>query len=202
MVSKSTTRTAPWVRKVKSTKLLRMRFSSSPFYRRKIPKTTGRETFGDQMGEEISERVLEQGASPKDCIPTIVRFAAQSLLFQYRSFFLWAFFIVFHGRGWEFQPQHCQYSEREYARHTKHHRRRDRHSRKGEGSSRLTFKAYEGFVSRTLMVPKIAESDWSGVNRQIQHGENHFRLRRHTTHFWGRWPEYQVHATIKSSVIL
>ena len=38
------------------------------------------------MGEEISERVLEQGASPKDCIPTIVRFAAQSLLMHYRRF--------------------------------------------------------------------------------------------------------------------
>ena len=45
-----------------------------------IPKTTGRETFSDRTAEDICEKILSKRATPKDCVTTIVRIAAQSLL--------------------------------------------------------------------------------------------------------------------------
>jgi len=38
---------------------------SQPFFVHDIPETTRRETFGDRTGEDICERKLKTGATPK-----------------------------------------------------------------------------------------------------------------------------------------
>ncbi len=58
---------------------------SQPFFVHDIPETTRREAFGDRTGEDICERKLKTGATPEDCVATITRITAQSLLMHYRK---------------------------------------------------------------------------------------------------------------------
>ncbi|KAJ5307660.1 hypothetical protein N7476_008316 [Penicillium atrosanguineum] len=51
------------------------------------PKTTGRETFGDNGAQEIIDECLALGMSKYDIIATITRITAQNIVKQYRTFF-------------------------------------------------------------------------------------------------------------------
>lgn len=51
------------------------------------PKTTGRETFGDNEGQAIIDECLALGMSKYDTVATITRITAQNIIKQYRTFF-------------------------------------------------------------------------------------------------------------------
>jgi len=51
------------------------------------PKTTGRETFGDNVAQEIIDECLALGMSKYDTVATITRITAQNIVKQYRTFF-------------------------------------------------------------------------------------------------------------------
>ncbi|RMY64559.1 hypothetical protein D0862_15319, partial [Hortaea werneckii] len=53
---------------------------------RKPPKTTGRETFGDNEGQAIIDDCLEAGCNKYDTLATITRITAQNIVKQYRQF--------------------------------------------------------------------------------------------------------------------
>ena len=50
------------------------------------PKTTGRETFGDNEGQAIIEDCIAAGCSKYDTLATITRITAQNIVKQYRQF--------------------------------------------------------------------------------------------------------------------
>jgi 1,6-anhydro-N-acetylmuramate kinase len=52
---------------------------SGPYFTHDVPKTTGRETFGDNWSQELCERMISEGASPEDCLVTITRVTAKAL---------------------------------------------------------------------------------------------------------------------------
>ncbi|KAF5707593.1 anhydro-n-acetylmuramic acid kinase [Fusarium mundagurra] len=51
------------------------------------PKTTGRETFGDNEGQELINECLTAGCDKYDTLATITRITAQNIIKQYRTFF-------------------------------------------------------------------------------------------------------------------
>ncbi|WZH50212.1 Anhydro-n-acetylmuramic acid kinase [Fusarium acuminatum] len=51
------------------------------------PKTTGRETFGDNEGQELIDQCLAAGCDKYDTLATITRITAQNIVKQYRTFF-------------------------------------------------------------------------------------------------------------------
>ncbi len=51
------------------------------------PKTTGRETFGDNEGQMLVSQCLEKGLSKYDTVATITRITAQNIVRQYQTFF-------------------------------------------------------------------------------------------------------------------
>lgn len=52
----------------------------------KPPKTTGRETFGDNEGQAIIDDCLAAGCNKYDTLATITRITAQNMVKQYRQF--------------------------------------------------------------------------------------------------------------------
>jgi 1,6-anhydro-N-acetylmuramate kinase len=50
------------------------------------PKTTGRETFGDNEAQQLIEECLSLGLSKFDTVATITRITAQNIIRQYRTF--------------------------------------------------------------------------------------------------------------------
>lgn len=56
---------------------------AGPYFVHEIPKTTGRETFGDGFAEDLCQKMVAEGASAEDCVATITRVTAQSLLQHY-----------------------------------------------------------------------------------------------------------------------
>ena len=50
------------------------------------PKTTGRETFGDNEGQAVIDDCLAAGCSKYDTLATITRITAQNIVKQYRQF--------------------------------------------------------------------------------------------------------------------
>ena len=51
------------------------------------PKTTGRETFGDNEGQLLVTQCLNKGLSKYDTIATLTRITAQNIVRQYKTFF-------------------------------------------------------------------------------------------------------------------
>ena len=57
-----------------------------PYFSLPIPKTTGREQFGRQLGAEIWARAAARGLAPVDLVATLTQFTAASIADQYRRF--------------------------------------------------------------------------------------------------------------------
>jgi len=57
-----------------------------PYFRRRPPKTTGRETFGQAAGDRMYRAAAEAGASPADAIATATALTAESIARAYRRF--------------------------------------------------------------------------------------------------------------------
>ena len=55
-----------------------------PFLRRKPPKSTGREMFGDAFADAWIERALRRGRSPEDVLATLTAFTARSIVDAFR----------------------------------------------------------------------------------------------------------------------
>ena len=55
-----------------------------PFLRRKPPKSTGREMFGDAFADAWIERALRRGRSPEDVLATLTAFTARSSVDAFR----------------------------------------------------------------------------------------------------------------------
>jgi len=57
-----------------------------PYFDLPIPKTTGREQFGRQLGADIWARAAARGLTPVDLVATLTQFTAASIADQYRRF--------------------------------------------------------------------------------------------------------------------
>lgn len=170
---------------------------SNPYFKHDIPKTTGRETFGDGLAEDICKQMTNNGASPEDCVATITRVTAQSLLEHYQRYAPKPLHEVFMGGGGSHNPNIINYL-REMMPETRFVLIDELNIPSGAKEA-LGFALYtcEGFVGRPLMVPQRVESNRSGVIGHIQPGDNHFALRKRVVNFWGDFPEDKVTATTK-----
>ncbi|KAJ5813683.1 uncharacterized protein N7503_000433 [Penicillium pulvis] len=167
-----------------------------PYFVHDIPKTTGRETFGDRMAEDICDEMLNRGATPEDCVATITRITAKSLADAYER---WGppggVDEIYMGGGGSFNPNIINYLKQRLPN--------TRivpiseigipiGAKEALGFALLTL---ECFVGRPMIVPKRTESDRPGVVGQIQPGKNMHRIRQHVAKFWGDFPEEQVKCT-------
>ncbi|MDG2308932.1 MAG: anhydro-N-acetylmuramic acid kinase [Candidatus Binatia bacterium] len=59
-----------------------------PYFRRRPPKATGREAFGEGFAREFEERARTRGARGADLVATATAFTAASIADQYRRFLL------------------------------------------------------------------------------------------------------------------
>ena len=59
-------------------------FLSSPYFKHGIPKTCGVEIFSNATAYELCERMSDEGLSAEDCIATLTRITAQSIVDGYR----------------------------------------------------------------------------------------------------------------------
>lgn len=170
---------------------------AGPYFQHDIPKTTGRETFGDSMAEDICKRMERGGASPEDCVATITRITAQALLDHYRRYAPKPLDEVFLGGGGSYNPNIIDYLRQNMPE--------TRFATIDElgipigAKEALGFALYtcEGFVGRPLMVPKQVESNRAGIIGHLQAGNNHFDLRKRVVSFWGDWPANELKPTTK-----
>ena len=70
--------------KVNSTLLAQL--MQEPYFAQRPPKTTGRERFGAQLGQEIWERATAQNMQPVDIVATVTAFTAASIEQAYRLY--------------------------------------------------------------------------------------------------------------------
>lgn len=168
---------------------------SNSYFGHDIPKTTGRETFGDELAEDICKQMIANSASPEDCVATITRVTAQSLLDHYERYAPKPLHEVFMGGGGSYNPNIINYL-REKMPQTKF-ALIDELGIPAGAKEALGFSLYtcEGFVGRPLMVPRRVESRRPGVIGHIQPGDNHFDLRRKVVEFWGSCRAVEVKAT-------
>ncbi|GIJ85090.1 hypothetical protein Asppvi_003945 [Aspergillus pseudoviridinutans] len=174
------------------------RVLQGPYFVHDIPKTTGRETFGDRMAEDICDEMLARGATPEDCVATITRITAQSLADAYER---WGppggVDEIYMGGGGSYNPNIVNYLK-ERLPNTRIVPISEIGipigAKEALGFALLT---HECFVGRPMIVPKRTESDRPGVVGQIQPGKNMHRIRQHVAQFWGDFPEEDVKCTTK-----
>jgi 1,6-anhydro-N-acetylmuramate kinase len=61
-------------------------YLSHPYFSREVPKTTGREMFGDSQALELIEKAATKGMSKYDTIATITRITAQAIVNEYKKY--------------------------------------------------------------------------------------------------------------------
>lgn len=178
---------------------------AGPYFVHDIPKTTGRETFGETWSEDICKRMLAEGASPEGCVATITRVTAQALAEAYKR---WAptggVDEIYLGGGGSYNPNIINYL-REQLPQTRiaflDELGIPTGSREAMG---FGFKGLECIVGRSLIVPKHVESDRAGIIGQIQPGSgtHYHRLLQHVQRFWGDYPlEKRMNPVLKMVIV-
>lgn len=56
------------------------------YFDRSLPKTTGRELFGDGMAADLIKNMLAEGRSKEDCVATLTAITAESIIRAYREY--------------------------------------------------------------------------------------------------------------------
>jgi 1,6-anhydro-N-acetylmuramate kinase len=162
-----------------------------PYFLHDIPKTTGRETFGDDLSEELCKRMTANGASPEDCVATITRITAQSIADAYKRFGPPdGIDEIYLGGGGSYNPNIINYL-REQLPETRIQFLDVLGVPCGSREAMsFSLKGLECIVGRSLIVPKHVESDKAGIIGHIQPGEglHYHRLMKHVQDFWGDWP--------------
>lgn len=154
------------------------------------------------MAEDICDRMLANSATPEDCVATITRITAQSLVDAYRR---WGpesgLDEIYMGGGGSHNPNIVNYlkSELPQTRITL----LDEigipvGAKEALGFALLT---HECFVGRPMIVPKNVETDRPGLVGQIQPADNHHRIRKNVARFWADFPEEDITCTRKMTFI-
>ncbi|KAK5196082.1 hypothetical protein LTR99_008109 [Exophiala xenobiotica] len=178
---------------------------AGPYFVHEIPKTTGRETFGDTIGEEICERMLANGATPEDCIATITRITAKALADAYER---WGpkegIEEIYLGGGGSYNPNIINYL-RERMPNTKIAFLDDIGIPTGSREA-MSFglKGLECVVGRSLIVPQRVESSTAGIIGHIQPGSglSYHRLMKHVQDFWANTPlEKRMDPVLKMDIV-
>lgn len=166
-------------------------FLRGPYFVHDIPKTTGRETFGDTMGEDICQRMIAKGAAPEDCVATITRITAKALADAYER---WGpkggIEEIYLGGGGSYNLNIINYL-RERMPHTKIAFLDEIGVPTGSREAMsFGFKGLECIVGRSLVVPQRVESSRAGIIGHIQPGSglSYHRLMKHVQDFWGNYP--------------
>ncbi|ODQ51531.1 UPF0075-domain-containing protein [Saitoella complicata NRRL Y-17804] len=175
---------------------------ATDYFTHDIPKTTGRETFGDTWGENICKRMLAKGASPEDCVATITRITAQSLVEHYKRYGPpGGVDEIYMGGGGSYNPNIVNYL-REQLPNTRITMIDEigipAGAKEALGFALMTL---EAFVGRPLIVPQRVENREPGIIGQIQPGKNYFGAMKRVVGFWGEFPEEEVKCTTRMEVI-
>ena len=164
---------------------------AGPYFVHDIPKTTGRETFGDETAENICERMLAKGASPEDCVATITRITAKALADAYER---WGpkggIDEVYLGGGGSYNPNIINHL-RERMPNTMFAFLDEIGVPTGSREAMdFGFKGLECTLGRSLVVPQRVESSRAGIIGHIQPGSgpSYHRLMKHVQDFWGNFP--------------
>jgi 1,6-anhydro-N-acetylmuramate kinase len=164
---------------------------AGPYFVHDIPKTTGRETFGEAWSEDICKRMLANGATPEDCVATITRITAKSLADGYKR---WGpeggIDEIYLGGGGSYNPNIINYLREQFP-----NTKIDFLDVIGipcgsREAMDFAFKGLECMLGRSLIVPKHVESDRAGIIGQIQPGGGvqYHKLLKHVQDFWGDYP--------------
>ena len=145
---------------------------SGPYFKHDIPKTTGRETFGDTLSQDYCERMIRDGASPEDCLATITRVTAKSLADAYER---WGpddgIDEIYLGGGGSFNPAIIDYLRERFPQ-TKIALLDELGVPSGaREAADFSLKGLERVVGRALMPPARTESDRAGITGHMQPGD-------------------------------
>ena len=164
---------------------------AGPYFTHDIPKSTGRETFGDNWSQKLCERMLGEGASPEDCLATITRVTAKALADGYER---WGpsdgVDEIYLGGGGSFNQAIIEYL-RERLPRTKIMFLDELGIPAGaREASDFSLKGLELVVGRALMPPVKTESDRAGITGHMQPGSglNYHKVIKHVQEFWGDYP--------------
>ncbi|RKU43769.1 hypothetical protein DL546_003550 [Coniochaeta pulveracea] len=175
---------------------------AGPYFVHDIPKTTGRETFGDRMAEDICDKMLAKGATPEDCVATITRITAQSLADAYER---WGpkdgVDEIYMGGGGSYNPNIVNYLKQRMPKTRITYVDETGIPIGAKEALGFALLTHECFVGRPMIVPKNTESDKPGVVGQIQPGRNMHRIRQAVAQFWGDFPEEDIRCTTKMNLL-
>ena len=178
---------------------------AGPYFVHDIPKTTGRETFGDNLSEDLCKRMLARGATPEDCVATITRITAKSLVDAYKRWGLkGGIDEIYLGGGGSYNPNIINYLRQELP-----HTRIEFLDKLGvpcgsREAMSFSFKGLECMLGRSLIVPRRVESARPGIIGQIQPGEglSYHRVLKHVQDFWGSYPlEKRMEPTLRMEIV-
>ncbi|KAI5243406.1 UPF0075 domain protein [Aureobasidium subglaciale] len=159
---------------------------AGPYFVHDIPKTTGRETFGDRMAEDISEKMLAHGATPEDCVATITRITAQSLAEAYKR---WGpeggVDEIYMGGGGSYNPNIVSYLKTQLPNTRITYMSEIGIPIGAKEALGFALLGLECFVGRPMIVPQRTESSKPGIVGQIQPGRNMHRIRQHVAQVSG-----------------
>lgn len=178
---------------------------AGPYFVHDIPKTTGRETFGDRMAEDICDKMLASGATREDCIATITRITAKALADAYQR---WGpadgIDEIYLGGGGSYNPNIIEYLQQRMPK-TRIAMLNEIGIPVGSREAMdFAFKGLECILGRSLIVPQRVESSKAGIIGHIQPGSGlkYHGLMKHVQEFWGNHPlESRMNPVLKMDIV-
>jgi 1,6-anhydro-N-acetylmuramate kinase len=178
---------------------------AGPYFTHDIPKTTGRETFGDNWSQELCERMIAEGATPEDCLATITRVTAKALADDYERWGpMEGVDEIYLGGGGSFNPAIIDYLRERFPKTKIAYLDELGIPCGAREASDFSFKGLELAVGRALMPPVKTESDRAGITGHMQPGSglNYHRMMQHVHEFWGNYPlEKRMNPVTKMIVV-
>jgi 1,6-anhydro-N-acetylmuramate kinase len=160
-------------------------FLTQPYFAQSIPKSCGREMFCDSVSYDLCERMSDNAISPDDCVATITRITAQSILQHFRMYAPVRGIdeIFLYGEG-SLNPNIVDYLRQELP--TVRLRTLEEIGIPGEAKEAVAFAqlGLDCLLGRPTIVPQRVETRAPAIIGQIQPGRNWRKLVRHASTFW------------------
>lgn len=176
-------------------------YLNEPYFHKELPKTTGRELFGDAVANELIQKGLKKGLNKYDIVATLTRITAQSIVKDYVRYSPGFIDEIYLCGGGAYNPNITEYIGAHFP-NTKMCLLDEAGVQTGSKESiTFAFQGLDAILGRPLIVPDRVETKAPVIVGKISPGLNYRHLQRKAADFGKDYDTLGYLPPVKSLII-